>query len=200
MSPSLHPVTPDANSSLPRVLQVTLATARPNMSGPFTAYDKPVGVAALVTAGERHEPHWMAGYAKSDDMARAAMIHHLLRLPEYSGARLDISTVGLADILSHVRGARDRGGLKTNGKPFDAFDIFDPVEAALSRGEWSLQTPDYGAAYVNRGGAEHLAGLAQEVAMLHSHQFTHFTEAHPDWWMLRVGRTATPQVEHHEPR
>jgi hypothetical protein len=202
MPPSEQSVTPFTTPEHPSILHVTLATARPNMSGPFTSRDQPIGVAAWVSkAGAiEEEPHWMAGYAKSDDMGRAAMVHHLLQLPGYSGAVLEVSSVGLGDILSHVPGARQRNGLRTSGKPFEAFDVFDPVEAALNREEWRLRASDHGPAYVNRGGVDVLARVALEIALGLTHEFAQHKEAHPYWWMLQIGRTANTHGENYEPR
>lgn len=204
MPPSEQSFTPATTSPPLGTLHVTLATARPNMSGPFSQHDKPIGVAAWVSkpGGELgdEEPHWMAGYAKSDDMGRAAMVHHLLQLPEYSGAVLEVSSVGLKDILSHVPGARQRNGLRTSGKPFEAFDVFDPMEAALERGQWCLRAADYGPAYMSRGGVDALARVALEIALGLIPEFQQHREAHPYWWMLQVGRTANPHGEDYEPR
>jgi len=179
MPPSSQSLTPYPSS----ILKVTLATARPNMSGPFVSGDAPIGVAAWVNRDGKGEPHWMAGYAKADDFARAAMVLHLLRLPEYQGAVLEVASSGFRGTLPHVPGARARCGLKTNGKPFEGFDVFDPVEAALRRGEWRL---------VERRGGDVFAGQALEVAMSLIPEFDQHKAAHPQWWMLRVGRTSNP--------
>lgn len=183
------------------VLHVTLDTFRPNMHGPFSLHrDQPIGVAAWVSNDGSIEPHWMAGYAKSEDMARGYMVLHLLQLHEYQGKVLEVSSAGLKGILGHVVGARERGGLRSGGKPFEAFDVFDPLEAAQGRGEWRLSPPYHGEGLAYRAEVKELAELAMQST---SHLLTEFAQhkrINPYYSMLREGRTADPQSENNRPR
>lgn len=192
MPPSSQSLAPSSTPAPSRVLQVSLSIARPNMSGPFVQHDKPIGVAAMVSEGEARSRHWMAGYAQLDDFGRAAMILHLLQLPEYRGALLEVSCRGLKENIGYVPGARSRGGLRTNGKPFKGYDVLEPLEAAMARGEWTLTGES--------GGENYLTDRALQVALTLIPEFNQHKAAHPDWWMLRVGNTHNPHGEDYEPR
>ncbi len=183
----------------PDTPQAVLAVARPvsqSLDGSMGA----VGVAAVVRSLSGVSPHWLAGYAKSDDMARAAMVQHLLTLHREASPQLLVWSNGM-DALKHVPAARLNGGMrsgKNKRTPFAAYALFDSVEAALRRGEWHLQAFGGGEEPGDYDTAQRLAQRALWVARERAVEFPSHRKDHPDWWMLEDGSTPNPLAERNE--
>ena len=174
---------------------VVIAVARP-ISQSMDGTMKAVGVAAKVTTPDGSTRHWMSGYAKSDDQARCAMIQHLLTA--MPGTHLVVWSASI-ETLKHVPGARLNGGMRSgkNKKvPFAAFALFDPVEAALRDGRWSLQTFGKGEEPSGYDDAQRIAERALWVAKSRTIEFPAHRAEHPDWHMLEVGLTENPVAEY----
>lgn len=179
--------------------QAVLAVARP-VSQSLDGSMGTVGIAAVVRGLSGVSQHWLAGYAKSDDMARAAMVQHLLSLYRETSPQLVVWSINI-DAFAHVPKARLNGGMrsgKNKRQPFGAFALFDPVEAALSRGEWLLQTFGAGEEPGDYDAAQRLALRALWVARERAVEFPSYRYEHPDWHMLEVGNTENPLAERHE--
>ena len=159
-----------------------------------------VGVAAIVRTTGGTSTHWMSGYSQSLDMARAAMVQHLLAaLPANTMPQLQVWSTNI-EAFRHIPAARNNGGMrsgKNKNKPFAAFALFDPLEAALRDGRWFLQTFRKGEEPGDFYAAETRAEEAFSAAKSRSFEFPIYHKDHPDWHMLEVGNTLT---ERHEPR
>lgn len=179
--------------------QAVLAVARPvsqSLDGSMGA----VGVAAVVRDLSGVSQYWLAGYAKSDDMARAAMVQHLLALHSEDAPQLVVWSNGM-DALKHVPAARLNSGMrsgKNKRTPFGAYALFEPLEAALRRGEWHLQTYGGGEEPVDYYTAQRLAQRGLWVARERAVEFPSHRKDHPDWWMLEAGSTENPLAERRE--
>jgi hypothetical protein len=180
----------------PETPQVTLAVASPppqSMDGTMGA----VGVAARVRSGAGVSCYWMAGYAQSLDMGRAAMVQHLLSALPQIKPQLVVWSANI-DALKHVPAARLNGGMRSGAnkkRPFAAYSLFDPVEGAMRDGRWFLQTFVKGEEPGDYFAAERLAKMALWVAKSRSIEFPVFRAEHPDWHMLEAGNTDNPATE-----
>ncbi|TRV35832.1 MAG: hypothetical protein EWV70_09490 [Microcystis flos-aquae Mf_QC_C_20070823_S20] len=159
-----------------------------------------MGVAAVVRVGAEVSRYWMSGYAASDDMARAAMVQHLLASLPDTKPQLVVWSTNI-EALKHVPSARANGGMRSgkNKKlPFAAYDLFDPVEAALRDGRWFLQTFGRGEEPGDFDAAQRLAERALWVAKDRAIEFAVYRADYPDWHMLETGSTDNPASERNE--
>lgn len=195
MLPSQQSFAPFAMPT-PDTPQATLAVVSPppqSMDGTMGA----VGVAAKVRVGSDVSQYWMAGYASSLDMARAAMVQHLLSVLPDRKPQLVAWSANI-DALKHVPAARLNGGMrsgKNKKRPFAAYSLFDQMEAALRDGRWFLQTFVKGEEPGDYFAAERLAEKALWVAKSRSIEFPVSRMEHPDWHMLEAGFSDNPATE-----
>lgn len=195
MPPSQQSFAPLAMPT-PETPQAVLAISSPipqSLDGAMGA----VGVAARVRVGSEVSQYWMAGYASSLDMARAAMVQHLLSEVPSAKPQLVVWSTNI-DALKHVPAARLNGGMRSGKNKrlhFAAYSLFDPVETALRDGTWFLQTFGKGKEPEDYFAAERLAERALWVAKSRSIEFPVFRAEHPDWHMLETGITDSPATE-----
>ncbi len=181
--------------------QAVLAVSRP-ISQSIDGAMRAVGVAAIVRSTAGVFRYWMAGYAMSDDQARAAMVQHLLTVLPDAKPQLVVWSTNI-DALKHVPAARANGGMRSGSnkkQPFAAYALFDPVEQALRDGSWFLQTFGRGEEPADFDAAQRLADRALWVAKSRAIEFPSFRADHPDWHMLETGSSDTPATEHNERR
>lgn len=194
MPPSQQSFVPFAmpTSETPQAVLAVSAPPPQSVDGVIGA----VGVAAMVRSQNGVSRYWMAGYSQSLDMARAAMVQHLLSiLPADTMPQLVVWSANI-DALKHVPGARRNGGRRSDRRfPFAAYSLFEPLEAALSQGEWFLQTFRKGEEPGDYFTAERLADRALWVAKSRSIEFPAYRVEHPDWLMLESGISDTPATE-----
>ena len=180
-------------SDIPQLLKAnslaaTIATHRPTKDS-FSGCSQLIGVAAVVSGCEKPLCIWGAGYAASEDMARAwpiVQILEALREDQHLTARCR----GLDVMLQHVRNRRLSGNMeaaKNNKSPVKARELFEPLELARSEDRWSLKTfgkkdcPD-NLGMANKAAAEALAKVEDPTI-----NFEDYRQEHPHWFMIESG-------------
>lgn len=191
---------PIAMSTIPRILQAdpltaTIATQRPAKDS-FSGRSQLIGTAAVVSADGKALCIWGAGYAASEDMARAWSIMQFLEAFR-KDRHLKVHCRGLSAMLEHVRNRRLSGNMeasKTNKNPVKARELFEPLELARSEGRWSLKTfgkkdnPD-NLGIANKMAAEALAKVEDPTI-----NFEAYRQEYPSWFMLESGMEEYPEA------
>lgn len=168
----------------PQPLQAVIEIARSNTSGPFNKIDQPIGVGAILQGPDGITEHRLSGYAASEDMAKAAMVQHLLPyIPD--GWKMYAHVKGLTP-LEYIPDARTRFGLKSNGERFKGYDVFEPIQWAETEFSWSQVRFQTGAEPDGYLVAKRLAKQALKVSLGLINKFDGHREEHPDWHMLEV--------------
>ncbi|MEP1574417.1 hypothetical protein [Roseibium album] len=191
---------PISMSDLPQLLKAnslsaTIATQRPTKDS-FSGCSQLIGVAAVVSGCDKPPCIWGAGYAASEDMARAWPIVQILEALR-EDQHLTAHCRGLDAMLQHVRNRRLSGNMevaKNNKNPVKARELFEPLELARSEGRWSLRTfgkkdcPD-NLGIANKAAAEALAKVEDPTINFEDHR-----QEHPCWFMFESGIEECPEA------
>jgi|GEM_PF-7083838 len=191
---------PITMSDIPHILRgtsvtATIATRRPTQDS-FSGFDKLIGVASVVSGGDKALCTWGAGYAASEDMARALSIMQILQAIR-EDQHLTAHCRGLEAILQHVRNRRLSGNMeatKHNKNPIKARELFEPLELARSEGRWSLRTFGKNDRVTSFGIANKVAAEALTKVEDPAINFEHYRQEHPCWFMLESGTEECPEA------
>ncbi|MCR9056310.1 MAG: hypothetical protein NXI02_03165 [Rhodobacteraceae bacterium] len=184
---------PITMSDIPQLLKAnslsaTIATQRPTKDS-FSGWSQLIGVAAVVSGCEKPLCIWGAGYAASEDMARAWPIISILEALR-EDQHLTAHCRGLDAMLQHVHNRRLSGNMeaaKNNKNPVKARELFEPLELARSEGRWSLRTFGKKDCPDNLGVANEAAAEALIKAQDPAINFEDYRKEHPHWLMIESG-------------
>lgn len=173
-------------------LHAIVEVARPNDHGSFAKFDREMGAAGRFLGGGSViwgqgtlTAVWLAGYASSDDMFKAAMVLHILSYFTPAEVQLEVHTRGLAQQLELV--AEKTEPTTSSGGYYKGYDVFKPLQEAQAEGRWALQAaPKKGRGFeVARNVALH--GLVQAARLRFSPDWRR--DGHPYWHVAAWGET-----------